>query len=129
MTIVYTPEGGSGVTLAGAETDVADGPEGLDIGTTAEVETVPVVRSAYPFRAARGNRLYSFRFRAKKKHASYEAAVSYSITHIAAFNNIGSCVITQGSATLTLTKASVTARCRHNGATTEWDYSIDGIKT
>ena len=130
MTISYTPEGGSSVSLAGAESDLADGPLGMEGGAESAIQQEAIVRAAYPFRASRGNRVYTISFTVRRKHTDYEAAHAAWLAHVQAFNNVGSCVFTQGSATLTLTKAQVTARGSIRlGATTEWVYTVTGIKT
>jgi len=129
MTIVYTPEGGAAVSLAGAETDVSDGPRDLHGGASAIVQEEAIVGAAYPARFARGNRSYQVSFSVRKPHATYAAAVLYWLGHLQEFNNLGSLVITQGASTLTLTKASVEVDGFPNGATSEWNYRVTGIKT
>ena len=129
MTINYTPEGGSVVSLAGTESDLADGPLGLTMSADAIMEETPIIRAAYPYRVARGNRTYRAGFSVRKKHTDYEAAHAYVLAHVQEFNNVGSAVFTQGSAVLTLTKAQVRAQGVSAGATSEWTYEITGIKT
>lgn len=126
MTINYTPDGGSSVSLAGAEDTLEDGPKDLQGGTTAAVQSDDGIRTAKPFRQARGNRTFECSFTAKKKHASYEAAQLYWMAHIRAFNNIGACVFTKGSSVLTVSAASIDAQGQCMGATSVWTYRVTG---
>lgn len=127
MTVTYTPDGGSVVSLAGAESDEADGPLGLEGSTSRSVQQDAVIGAAVPARFARGNQVVEVSFSAKKAHASYEAAHEYWIGHVQAFNSLGTVVITQGSEVMTLTAASVRAQGRTTGATSEWRYQVEGV--
>lgn len=127
MTVSFTPDGGGAISLAGAEADISDGPLGLRGSSQIMVQEDPLVDADFPSRLGRGNQVVEVSFSVKKKHASYEAAVAYWMTHIAACNDIGTCTFVQGSASLSLGSADVVAEGFPNGATSEWTYRVRGI--
>ncbi len=127
MTVIYTRTGGSAVSLAGAEADGGDGPLGLRYSPAGIIQTEPVIGSAAPARFDRGNILYRWSFTCKKKHATYEAALSYLGDHIQDIRGLGTLVFTHGSSILTLSLADVQAEGYANGATSEWSYSGQGV--
>lgn len=128
MTIVFTPDGGgSAVNIAGAESDGADGPSGMEGGAQIRVQQDDIIGATVPARFARGNQVVTISLQVRKSHASYEDAHAYWLAHLVAFSVLGTVVLTQGAAVLTLTAADVVPRGKTTGATSEWSYQITGV--
>lgn len=127
MTVVFTPSGGSAVSLAGADAGGLDGASGLRMGGQSMVQQEPQVRGSVAV-FDRSNRRVSGSLTARKQHTDHHAAMTYVAAHIAALAGVGTLVFTWTGGSLTLTSAHITAEGRDMGATSEWTYSFEGTQ-
>lgn len=96
------------------------------------VQTTPLVRGAAPFRAHRGNSLWTIRFRVTVSYADWDAVAAANIAlAVTCASALGTFVLKNAAAAtmLTLTDASVEMSSSDGGAFAIREFSITGIKS
>lgn len=127
MTVTFTPDGGSPVTLAGADTaSQFDAVQGMKISAEDVTQQAAIIRASRPRRYDRGNRTYTVTFAVTRSHASYAASLAHVVAHAQLFTVLGDTVISDGVTTLTLEQCRVAATGGSNGVLSEWSYNITG---
>ncbi len=129
MTAEFTPDGGSLITLAGADSSGwFDQPTGVQMGQDLAVQAADIVRGTKPKRYGRGNATRSVSFKVSKSYDTWDLAVAGNASLIAALTDIGTFVLKNaaGSTILTINQAKVTVTATDEGAVAVRNFSVEG---
>jgi len=115
-----------GIPLADSAADGFDGASGSSVSATDARQIDDLIRSTAPFLRGRGNRRFTIRFTARKRHASASAAKAFLGSHADALAGEG----TFSGFGLTLAQAVCDVTIQHEaGLVTRAEYTITGAKT
>lgn len=117
------------MTLAGADAgcfDQPEAPDGVQFDVQDIVQNSAVIRATRPRRFHRKNRLVTATFVINRQYADFPSAVAAAVAEVSKYDQLGTVTFSDGTTTLTLYQATVTARGGTQGAQCRWAYTVQG---
>jgi hypothetical protein len=134
MIATFTPDGGSLITLAGADAGHFDQPTGGAMEAAGSIQVTPLVRGAAPDRRHRGNVSFTYSFSVEKNFdhgTTYDDVIASNVAliqSVTAALGVFYLKTDAGGTLLTLTSADVRVSCpAPQGVVARRDFTITGI--